>query len=394
VTADDLAAPTPAAPPQTGWRRPIGALAVALSCLALAAGFARWVDPFALWSDAPLVEASVDPEDRERFVVPMRLRREHAHTVLVGSSRVIQGMRIEEGLRDGILNGGLRAARIAECVAVIEAALRNPSVERIVWGLDFQAFSKQTLRGEALRVTALRNALSAGEASFLRDALLSNEALTQSFAALRRRARLRAGGTDWRARRAPWSASTIAAGLAEREQRARARSGERRVGMRFQRLFEFEYDPDVFQTYRRGLALARAAGVAVDVIALPLSGYDVEALRLIGARDDLDRWRHELAASGPFLDYSASTLASDPDLFSDVRHFAPPLGHVMLRRALGVGCDGCGERGLALYDAGRRVRSPEGLAPLPPPLPASLPHVAQTRRIYSSWLATHPDAKR
>src|SRR5713226_1250094 len=80
--------------------------------------------------------------ENERLVVPYLLRTGRPETLLVGSSRVMIGMEIEQGIRGGVMNAALSGATLQEIAKVVELALRNPRLKRVIWGLDFFAFNE------------------------------------------------------------------------------------------------------------------------------------------------------------------------------------------------------------------------------------------------------------
>src|SRR5216684_6290733 len=80
--------------------------------------------------------------DNERLVIPYLLRTARPEILLVGSSRVMIGMEIEQGIRGGVMNAALSGATLQEIAKVVDRALRNPQLKRVIWGLDFFAFDE------------------------------------------------------------------------------------------------------------------------------------------------------------------------------------------------------------------------------------------------------------
>src|ERR1700675_1120750 len=108
--------------------------------IAGAAGFNYSVNPYGSWRCAV-----IDPIYRnltgDRAQMPYQLWTTAPETLLIGSSRVQVGMRIEQGYRAGVLNASLGAATMPDLVQIVAQALRNPQLKRIVWGVDFYAFN-------------------------------------------------------------------------------------------------------------------------------------------------------------------------------------------------------------------------------------------------------------
>src|SRR5271163_5005879 len=77
----------------------------------------------------------------ERVAIPYLLRNAQPETVLLGSSRIRMGMRIEQGDRDGVMNAAINGATLRQISQIVDVALRNPRLKRIIWGVDFFAFS-------------------------------------------------------------------------------------------------------------------------------------------------------------------------------------------------------------------------------------------------------------
>src|SRR5262249_17242882 len=75
-----------------------------------------------------------------------------------------------------------------------------------------------------------------------------------------------------------------------------------------------------------------------------------------GEWDSFQQWKRALLSVGPYRDYSGyGKLDLFPELFTDVPHFKPVVGQVILRRALGLDCTGCGEKAQIIWNAGTWV---------------------------------------
>src|ERR1700723_1525880 len=66
----------------------------------------------------------------ERVAIPYLLRIEQPETVLLGSSRIRMGMRIEQGERDGVMNAAINGATLKQISRIVDVALRNPRLKR------------------------------------------------------------------------------------------------------------------------------------------------------------------------------------------------------------------------------------------------------------------------
>ena len=124
-------------------------LRLMLACLAgflTAVAAINWiVNPYGAWRPALIdpshrVDGAARGEAGERVTTAYRIRADRPATVLVGSSRVVAGMYIERGARDGVLNAAMSGASLAEVRAILRLAAANPRLERVIWGVDFYAF--------------------------------------------------------------------------------------------------------------------------------------------------------------------------------------------------------------------------------------------------------------
>ncbi len=76
----------------------------------------------------------------ERVITPYLLRTSAPQTLLLGSSRVFYGMKIEQGVKDGFENAAFSGSHLPEISKEVDVALRNPQLKRIIWGVEFYAF--------------------------------------------------------------------------------------------------------------------------------------------------------------------------------------------------------------------------------------------------------------
>jgi len=79
----------------------------------------------------------------ERVIAPYLLRSTEPSTVMFGTSRVLMGIPIEQGIKDGVLNAGMAAARPEEIAQGVALALENPHLKRVIWGADFFTFDQR-----------------------------------------------------------------------------------------------------------------------------------------------------------------------------------------------------------------------------------------------------------
>jgi hypothetical protein len=290
----------------------------------------------------------------ERVATPYRVRAEQPSVMLVGSSRVIYGMKIDQGERDGVLNAGLFGANLDEMAAVIETGLKNPRLKRVIWALDFFSFD-QNLAGATDPQT--RERLEGNPRLKIMETLLSLDALDLSRRMLVRALFGRRNLPALRATPIPWTQEEIRAEFARPargnlEQTSRPVI-EAQVGYWIPIYAKYRWSDSRMALFQSVVARAKRAGVDVIVFIPPLSDYELEALRQSGQWQAFQRWKRMIAAAGPYWDFSGyNQIADDVDLFSDVAHYRPVVGFTILRRLLGDDCSRCGERARRVLDSG------------------------------------------
>jgi hypothetical protein len=311
-------------------------------------------NPYGAWRTAlidPIFRADSDP----RMITPYLVRTMQPETLLVGSSRVRVGMAIEQGYRDGVLNGALQGVDAEEAVEVVRVALRNPKLKRIVWGVDFFSFD-ESWRPDRETMARLR-----GDPWIMfSETLLNLETLDAGRREFDRawhgRKALRA---EW-TRPVPWPQVEVCERLAEL-----GRAGLDSIGGAKIQLQLIGDVPDYtgyrlsqrkLSDFAAAVALARRRGVEVIVFVPPISGYVLEMIRQSGQWLTFQQWERDLLAAGPYWDFSGyHAFALSPGLFKDVMHFKPAVGHLVLRRLLGLNTSGCDLRTRIVTEAGMWV---------------------------------------
>jgi hypothetical protein len=328
-------------------------LALALFCAA-AIIVNYLTNPYGAWRTAlidPIFRADSDP----RMVTPYLVRTMRPETLLVGSSRVRVGMAIEQGYRDGVLNGALQGVDAEEAVEVIRVALHNPKLKRIVWGVDFFSFDD---RRTPDRDTMAR--LRGNPWSMFSETLLNLGALDSGRREFNRAWHGRKGlRAEW-TRPVPWPQAEVCEGLA-----APARPSLDSIGGAKIQLQLIGDVPDYtgyrlsqrkLNDFATAVALARRRGIEVIVFVPPISGYVLEMIRQSGQWPNFQRWKRALLAAGPYWDFSGyHAFALTFALFKDVMHFRPAVGQLLLRGLLGLNTSGCDLRSRVVTDAGTWV---------------------------------------
>jgi hypothetical protein len=305
---------------------------------ALCAGMALnyLVNPYGVWRPA-LIDPIYRQIAHNRAEMPHLLRAAEPATVLVGSSRIYQGMPIEQGYRDGVVNAGLGGASLREVVEIVDLALANPQLKRILWDVDFfqldAGFDKQEPMLDA-RIAGSRGLL-------IEDTLLNLGTLGDSFDTIKRAVRGRRRLRATKIATVPWPASLICQQLkAENFGLTQQTSTqiETQLSRSFPNLYvDYHFSTDLLQLFRRTVNRARARGVEVIVLVPPMSQYELELIRQRGLWKTFEDFKRKLASVGPFLDFSGyNEMSHHDELFTDILHMKPAVGYQVLRIALGM----------------------------------------------------------
>jgi hypothetical protein len=312
-------------------------LMFALTSTLIASGIAlTWLlNPYGA-TRSRLIDPIFRKVKEERLVTPYLLQTARPRTVLVGSSRVRMGMRIEQGERDGVLNAAVNGATLSQISRIVEVALRNPELRRIIWGVDFFAFSS---RWNAVDPNFDARIANRPEAR-IEDTLLSLDALGDGLDMFKRslhgRARLR---TTMKAE-VPWRPALICKQfITERmdgldEQSPAGIEAHLRQYLYLYRRYEFSAAQ--LELFRATVQHIRARNVELVLFVPPMSEYELELVRQTGHWSDFERFKRALAATAPFEDFAAySAVAQHDEFYLEVIHFKASVGHQILRLLLG-----------------------------------------------------------
>jgi hypothetical protein len=300
----------------------------------------------------------IDPIFRKvkdaRLVTPYLLRTAHPQTLLLGSSRVLMGMRIEQGERDEIMNAGINGATLSQISRIVMVALKNPQLKRIIWGVDFFAFSTHWNSDDPNFDARIADRPEAR----IEDTLLSLNALGDGFdffkRSLRGRARLR---TTMRAK-APWSRELIC-----REFVTDRIDGldvgtpaQIEIQMRqFTYLYRrYEFSQAQLDLFRDTVRRIRAHKVALVLFMPPMSEYELELIRQTGHWSDFEKFKRAIAAVAPFYDFAAyNPMSRHDEFYLQVIHFKASVGHQILRLLLEMKPATCAEARIVTQSAQR-----------------------------------------
>lgn len=324
---------------------------------------ANWViNPFGAWPSLVIDGMYRQLEiGAERVKLPYRLRTEQAPTLLVGSSRVLYGMPIEQGSRDGVLNAALSGASMDEIATVIRVAMSSHSLKRVVWGLDFYAFGEDRV---GFLDADTRSRLEGDSVLLIRETLLSRQASTATRDLWRRARGGRANLPAAWLLPVPWPEQVIRDSMQERpaddpSPAARAEL-EQQVTQWAHAYAHYNSSAKQFALFRDTLARTKEAGVETILFLPPLSACEIEIIQRAGRWAAFEDWKRELVSVSPYWDFSGYTeLSRHDDLFGDMYfnehfcHFRPATGEVILRRLLGKDCAACGALAQTVLEGGK-----------------------------------------
>lgn len=287
----------------------------------------------------------------ERVMTPYRLRTAHPDTLLLGTSRMLFGMPIEQGYRDGFLNAGLSGGRLPEIEREVHLALKNPRLKRIIWAVDFFTFDQ---RLGCNPDTCAR--LDGNLRLLILDNLLSSEAMDAGFNLLKR-AILGRKSLDHKALDPiPWSQDFICKRFHTQAGIGLVNVGEN--GALHQILSEAPvYEGSIccdegLALFRSAVAEIKRAGVQLMLFLPPMTQFELEEIRQSGLWPRFQQFKRDLTVSSPYLDFTGyNELARTDNMFLDVVHMKPEVGMTILRRLLGMPDDQCRDMQIVLGSA-------------------------------------------
>ncbi len=343
-------------------------LRLMMLCLLLvlaAPAAANWlINPFGAWPSLVIDGMYRQLEiGTERVRLPYRLRTEESPTLLVGSSRVLYGMPIEQGSRDGVLNAALSGASMDEIATIIRVAMTRHSLERVVWGLDFYAFGEDSV---GFRDADTRSRLEGDSVLLIRETLLSRQASTATRDLWRRARSGRANLPAAWLLPVPWPEQVISELMQERPANdlspaARAEL-EQQVTQWAHAYAHYNFSARQLALFRDAVTRTKEAGVEAILFIPPLSACEIEIIQRTGRWAAFEDWKRALVSVSPYWDFSGYTeLSRHDDLFGDMFfnehfcHFRPAVGEVILRRLLGKDCAACGALAQTVVAAGKWV---------------------------------------
>jgi hypothetical protein len=327
-------------------RRLVLMLAMAAG-LVLCGALANYLlNPYGVWSST-LIDPVFRKPDDEHVALPYAVRRADLSTLLVGTSRMVFGMRIESLAANGFVNAGIRAATLRESCAIVRTALANPHLKRIVWEIDFFQFKSGWDPPNREFYWRLRG----GVGPPIVDSLLSLTALDSGIDDFRRMLRGRARLPLSARSTVPWPPNEICRQYGAEQGRGLVATPApeivREISVDMPNYRNYRFSESFWKLFRTTVERAQRRGVELILFVPPMSEYELEVIRRTGGWDDFERWKRRLVTIGPVTDFSGyNRLARADDYYNDVMHHKTPIGESLLRFLLGMSapsCDGIGE---------------------------------------------------
>jgi hypothetical protein len=341
----------------TSRRRLALMLMLTTAAIAVCVGLNFALNPYGAWQ-VRLIDPVFRKVEQEHVVTPYLLRSTEPEMLLLGSSRVWRGMRIEQGERDGVMNAALKGATIPQLSEIVSLALKNPRLRRIVWGVDFFAFEEKWGREGADF-----DARMAGSLGYrLEDTLISLGALEDGLGELRRA--IRGVGKLQPTERAllPWPMPLVCSDLERHQQNGLAGAKSEEIEAQAVNVLRYyvgyRSSARFREIFRETVENARRHGVEVILFVPPMTAYEIELIRQTGNWNAFQNWKRELLKAGSFQDFSGyNEIGRTDSAFIDIMHFKPAVGQIILHNLLGGKLEPCSK--LAALVANSAVRIDE-----------------------------------
>jgi hypothetical protein len=296
------------------------------------------VNPWGAWP-VHLVPGKYRRVRFERVVTPYLLRTASPDTLLLGSSRTLYGMKIEQGVKDGVQNAALSGSRLPEIAKEVDIALRNPHLRRVIWGVEFYTIDAYT--NDCSPDTCAR--LDGDWGITLTDNILSADTFVGSYRMVLRA--LSGKITPAAAMPVPWPGPFICATFAHPEPPTLAGMDEQHRLREVSQLPEyrhFDYSPALFQSFVDIVERIRRAHVELIAYVPPVNEFELEMIRQTGRWPDFQRWKRDLARHISYTDFSGyNGIARSDRMFMDAWHMEPAVGATIMRQLLGDSIPQC-----------------------------------------------------
>lgn len=320
-------------------------LMVVLTAVLIAGGIAlTWLlNPYGA-TRSTLIDPIFRKIKQERLATPYLLRVAQPDTVLLGSSRVLMGMRIEQGERDGVMNAAIKGATLSQISRIVDVALLNPRLKRIIWGVDFFAFSTKW----NFQDPNFDARIADRPVARLEDTLLSLDALGDGFDLFKRSLRGRGRLTTTMKAAVPWPMGLICDQYVTDRLDGLDVGTPAQIAIQLRQIMylyqHYEFSQSQLRIFRDTVARIGARNVELLLFVPPMSEYELELIRQGGHWGDLEKFKRAIAAIAPYYDFAAyNEMAPRDEFYLQVIHFKAAPGHQIMRRLLGLDTSACND---------------------------------------------------
>jgi hypothetical protein len=293
---------------------------------------------------------------QERLATPYLLRATRPETVLLGSSRVLMGMRIEQGERDGVLNAAIKGATLRQISRIVDVALLNPRLKRIIWGVDFFAFSTKW----NFHDPNFDARIADRPVARLEDTLLSLDALGDGFDFFKRSLRGRQRLAATMKAPVPWPMGLICDQYVSDRLDGLDVGTPAQIAIQLRQIMylyqHYEFSQSQLQIFRDTVSRIRARNVDLMLFVPPMSEYELELIRQGGHWGDLEKFKRAIAAIAPYYDFAAyNQMAPRDEFYLQVIHFKAAPGHQIMRLLLGADTETCSDDARIVTQSAQRI---------------------------------------
>jgi hypothetical protein len=313
------------------------------------------LNPYGAWR-IEMIDPIFRKVEHERMVTPYLLRTAKPETILLGTSRVLMGMRVEQGERAGVMNAALTAATIPQLSRIVAVAIENPQLKRIVWGVDFFSFDSAWNHVDPKFDARIAGSIG----TKFQDTLLSAAAFGDGYEFAQRATQGKRKLRETVAAPLPWPMPLVCEQFgATREHGLNLMPPteiEDELSQDLPDYSAYRFSGESFASFRGAVAEAQHRGIDVVMFIPPMSQYELELIRQGGRWEAFQDFKRAIAALGPFWDFSGyNAIARDDQFFMHVMHFKVAVGQLILRIVLKESVDPCSDEVRSIVESAKFV---------------------------------------
>jgi len=245
---------------------------------------------------------------------------------------------------------------VAQISQIVEAALRNPRLKRIVWGVDFFAFSARWNSEDR----AFNARIADSPEARIEDTLLSLDVLGDGFDLFRRSLRGRDRLPATMKAEVPWPTQLICNQFVAGRMDGLPVDTPTQIEMQMRQVVllyrRYEFSQAQVEIFRAIVQRIRARRVELLLFVPPMSEYELELIRQSGHANDLEKFKRAIAAVAPFYDFAAyNAMSARDDFYVHVVHFKAAAGYQIMRLLLGMDLAMCNDDARIVAQSAQQV---------------------------------------